>query len=532
MASIEQVDVKSLKVVELKEELSKRGLETTGLKKDVRIAHSGLETARLAHAFLSYTEYTQLADRLQKAQDLALSGGTELAAPGDVTKDEALPPKEIIAAQSTSAEAEPKQSKEDGVGHTMVEGAPEASEEIEEKVDAATENAKEEVPQPAIFDEEVAEVIRREEIKEQMPTSPSPPRAISPRPVSPAKNADANGHGQEDAEMKGRPSNIETPPMPTGDLPAQDSHNTKRTRDDEMSVPAKRQKKIYDTPLPSSLSHLLHPPTSTLYITNLRRPMLLSTLHDYVSPSSSSLLPPPRHPFASEDAPGLWLSGVKDHAYAAYPTIDAALEVAGRIEGVMWPEDTGAKLHVEFVPDEKVAELVEKEEAAWSNGRQKLSLQVQREGDEWSFTFKGEGAIGPRAGEGRGIQTRPVSGRAAPGSGVDAGAGIPIPGGFGRRAPPSGSSLSGANAVRPPPGAPTGPSGGRGGYGVPPHMGRQGGGGRFGREPPVSGRFAHGGGPSGRAGFGGRGGRSEGGMKRTNVKPSLPWREGPGGQRR
>ena len=35
MSDLSEIDVKSLKVVDLKEELSKRGLETTGLKKDV-----------------------------------------------------------------------------------------------------------------------------------------------------------------------------------------------------------------------------------------------------------------------------------------------------------------------------------------------------------------------------------------------------------------------------------------------------------------------------------------------------------------
>ena len=362
-----------------------------------------------------------------------------------------------------------------------------------------------------------------------MEISPSPPRAISPAPVGASKPASPVNEAVEaaDDETAHRPANINTPPMPASSLPGGDGdgqqHTAKRAREDEPTVPSpsKRLKQVYDRPLPSSLSHLRHPPTSTLYITNLRRPMLLSTLHEYISPSSSALLPPPRHPFANEEYPGLWLSGVKDHAYATYPTMDEALSVADRIEGVLWPEDTGAKLHIEFVPDEKVADLIQREEGAWANGRQKLSLQIETNGDDIAFTLRGEGAIGPRAGQGRGVQSaqsRLLSGHpASGGQGVGQRmTGVPnAPTSYGRRLS---ANISGANAVRPPPGAPTGPSG-RGGYGVPPHMARS--------EP---GRFNNG--PPGRGGFGGRGGRFDSASKRTLARPSLSWREGPGAGRR
>jgi hypothetical protein len=44
------VDVKSLKVAELKEELSKRGLDTKGLKKDVSDVQKGLGSRALRQA--------------------------------------------------------------------------------------------------------------------------------------------------------------------------------------------------------------------------------------------------------------------------------------------------------------------------------------------------------------------------------------------------------------------------------------------------------------------------------------------------
>ncbi|GMK59504.1 hypothetical protein CspeluHIS016_0801100 [Cutaneotrichosporon spelunceum] len=136
-------------------------------------------------------------------------------------------------------------------------------------------------------------------------------------------------------------------------------------------------------PLPASLSHLAtsHPPSSVLYVSNLRRPLLLSALHDYLSPTT--LPNNPSLPFAHVDYPGLWLSGVKDHAYAGYDTATTALQVAERVHGQVWPE-RGAALGVQFVDPAQVNGLMEKEEAAWGS-RQRLVLVSEQEDGEWRF---------------------------------------------------------------------------------------------------------------------------------------------------
>lgn len=485
----------------------------------------------------------QLADRLNKAQDLQLGGGTELAPPSDSIQAEALPPKDIVAAQEDSTKQSGKKNdapieslaKEEGVGHAMVEGAAETAEEIHEKLEEEVENAKTEVTQPAVLDEVVAELVTREEIKEKLPPTPSPPRAISPAPPS-AQRSRAASTDRKDEKMgvEVEPSNgVQTPPLPSaaqpGDADDYAGHSSKRPRDDGKSSspgPSKRARpaKTYNTPLPRSLSHLLHPPTSTIYITNLRRPLLLSTLYDYIDPSlpmQEGILPSPRAPFQSEDTPGLWLSGIKDHAYATYPSVEEALEVVERIENVKWPEDTGSELHVEFIPDEKVFELVQKEEIAWSNERQKLSLRIEKgEGGDWDFRL--EGGMASANGQ-RGPPALPGAARMPSGQA-----------GFGDR---RGPALSGANAImgRAPPNAPMGPGSmrSRPGQGVAP--GRNGDMGRFGRDqPPLGpGRYGRDGalpprGDSGRPGQG----RFGNGDKVTRARPGLIWREGPGAMAR
>lgn len=522
-----------------------------------------------------------------------MSGGTELAAPSDEVKEQAVHPHHASASPIPEG---------DGVGHPMVEGAPEAVAESEEMVGHVDTKLEEEA-EPAALDTEVAEVVAKEESKVDLPPTPQPLRAISPmsvedelesqskeeakdhssptpspkQPISPVSVAEERepvtkedhqvdedmeidepadqeetkeelisavptepttltpspGLAQEDGQTEAPETlkadgkqldtergDIPTPPLPTTGLPSEDElERRKRERSDSPIVPepTKRPRKAYTTPLPASLSHLLHPPTSTMYITNLRRPLIHSALHDYLFPTSSppsDRLPSPKPPFASADHPNLWLSGVKDHAYATYPSIEAALAEAERIEAQKWPEETGEQLHVEFIPDELVRGLVEREEFAWASGRQKLTLRIKPPEDEDGevlIELQGGGAIGSTSRMGR--TGAPAVGLARP----------PPPG----LVRPHQPLLSGTNAIRPPPppGAPTGPSAGLGirGRAVPPRVAR-----------PENGDVPVRPGPGPGVGFGrGGGARTAEGrlvnpMRRTKLRPGLFWKEGPG----
>ena len=416
----------------------------------------------------------------------------------------------------------PLAEEDEGVGHVMVEGVEEAKTELEDKVDEI-DTKEMEALQPQVLDKEVAEAVSKEEVRESLPEStPVPADASLPVP-EPQSVSSSRVESRSPAPGPSRsPPRSRSPLPPTQDHSAtqsavkrsrtpnddglpeveRSSAPNKRSRDEEDVPPPKRSRPVHGTALPRSLSHLHHPPTCTLYITNLRRPLLIPALHDYLLPAMhpASVLPVPKGPFATDDCPGLWLSGVKDHAYATYPSVEDALETAERIEGVTWPEETGSKLSVEFIPDDKVRDLVEREEFAWANGRQKLSLNITGEGDDTRFEFVAGGLIG-----------RGGSGGLARGRGIDTGP-------PGRGAP--GIPLTGTNAIgNAPPGAPSGPSRGigirgRGGFGLP----------AMGRDLEGQSRF------SGLSK--GAEGRLANPMKKTVARPPLFYREGPGVEQR
>jgi len=168
------------------------------------------------------------------------------------------------------------------------------------------------------------------------------------------------------------------------------------------------------------------------------------------------------------------LSGIKSHAYAVFSTVDECTKAAERIDGQIFPEETGAKLGVEFVDEDEITRLVQREEDAWAGGRQKLDLKVTKVEDGYKFEFQGAGSIGAR------------SVRGGPGQGQGGGQGAK--GGMNGRGPVgvpfTGRPTTGINATpvgprggaqapsRPPPAGPGG-RGGFGGRGAPPHLDRE-----------------------------------------------------------
>ncbi|ODN83603.1 hypothetical protein L202_01709 [Cryptococcus amylolentus CBS 6039] len=561
------IDAKSLKVAELKEELSKRGLDTKGLKKDL------VET--LQNAIEEELDPKPSTPPIEEPTDENVKEPTEdPRKQAEATSRPVTPPApEVQDARPSTPPIEHVPVAAEGVGSVMVDGYPESVQEPATAQDGA-EPARVPTPpldtedeqqvlntEPKIFDSEVAEVVAREEEKEREAAAAAltpdlPPKSLSPLPPSEEKALEREReskaeHGMEVEEGKqenkeegdemqiDRPLSPAAPPTKRSLSPSSPPRPIKKSRASPSPPPAPQATSSASTTAPlAPTASGEHPPTTVLYITNLKRPIPFPGLHELLyhdSPPSShpSSLPPPRKPFADEDTPGIWVSGVKDHAYAVFSSSEAAAATASRINGIKWPEETGGNLSVEYIPEDRLLQLVEREEKAWTNGRQKLVLKVVRDGEGFDYVFEGQGKLGRVPSRGppvpSGPQARgPLGFPTGPRNAFGANASPLAPG---QRGPPRAVPLTGVNAIGVNgPGAAGGilAGPGRGGFGA---RGRGGFSVQGGRPwgPGANGPGPHGGPGYGPRRDGGAPGLQQGErMRPTRTQPRLFWKKGPG----
>jgi len=108
----------------------------------------------------------------------------------------------------------------------------------------------------------------------------------------------------------------------------------------------------------SSVESERHPATRALYITRLKRPLQSSYLEEHLTSLASE----------SEILEDFHLDTMRTHAFASFRTLEAAAKVRSALDGRTWPpEQTRPPLHVDFIPENKVREFIEQEMAAAKN---------------------------------------------------------------------------------------------------------------------------------------------------------------------
>lgn len=76
--------------------------------------------------------------------------------------------------------------------------------------------------------------------------------------------------------------------------------------------------------------------TTTLRIDNFRRPFTLNAVKAFLRQCGAMV------------ADGFWMNAIKTHCYVTYNTVDEARQTMTRINGHVWPPETGQALAVTF----------------------------------------------------------------------------------------------------------------------------------------------------------------------------------------
>lgn len=111
----------------------------------------------------------------------------------------------------------------------------------------------------------------------------------------------------------------------------------------------------------SSTTPAIHPATSALYIRNFVRPLQEPRLHDYLI----TLAAPPGSEADPDAILHFHIDRVRTHALVQFKNLSAAARVRSVMHNRIWPDEPNRKaLWVDFIPDEKVKEWIDQEQAS------------------------------------------------------------------------------------------------------------------------------------------------------------------------
>ncbi|KAN0063359.1 hypothetical protein ACQY0O_004525 [Thecaphora frezii] len=126
-----------------------------------------------------------------------------------------------------------------------------------------------------------------------------------------------------------------------------------------------------------------HPPTRSLYIGHLVRPLVVAQVRSRLEEFGELCDAPSAAPSAEAQEKalevrydGLWLDGIKTHAFVTFETLGAAKKAHEALDALPFPEETSRPVVVRFVPTGLVRWFIAQEEQAWNDGKRRLVLYV------------------------------------------------------------------------------------------------------------------------------------------------------------
>ncbi|KAF8862523.1 hypothetical protein BDZ45DRAFT_670975 [Acephala macrosclerotiorum] len=123
----------------------------------------------------------------------------------------------------------------------------------------------------------------------------------------------------------------------------------------------------HDEPEPDRIiSPAVHPATSSLYISRLKRPINLPQFEAHIA----TLAAPPGGEVDPDAIVRFFVDPNRTHAFVSFISVSAASRVRSALHDRIWPDEKIRKpLWVDFVPAEKVVEWIDQEQANNPGGR-------------------------------------------------------------------------------------------------------------------------------------------------------------------